>query len=380
MKREAGATEIVRCENVNIYAREITYWGRIDETDFEGGSEIALRPSEYPIAGVTLVLDKVTEVNVEQVAVIDLAVVDNAKELKSQVVGSAEPFTIDLGRECGRFTSLTVNGKLLEGASISGSVLTIPVSAFSASDCGEKDLILETVKDGEVYSFNIKATVVTNVIRTGKDIKDYIQTNGVVKNRYGYVVFANDIDFNNEVLSTGNYAYQGGFVGTIDGMKHKLINYSTANDGLFVAVKDSTIKNFVFENVTHNDTALANVFADRLWGTTIENVTINVKSSAVSGKPNVSAGTTDGRGFIAGREMRDVTLKNVTINADGLEIGVLFGYWLKRSNTGREIVVCENVTVTASKVYYLGRYDGEFNDSAISASEALSGLTINQGV
>ena len=90
-----------------------------------------------------------------------------------------------------------------------------------------------------------------------------------------------------------------------------------------------------------------------------ENITINVKSSALPEK-DISSGQ---YGFIIGRKLQYGSFKDLTVNAAGQEIYSLFGYWIKRNpNTGVKdgnYLTCDNVVVNAKKVHYWGRIDGE---------------------
>ena len=401
IKRSGAADDngaIITCENVVVNAREITYWGRLD-----GDGDPAMTPTGYQMTGLTYNKDQINEIEVTNEGkrfVIDLKVADTTKALNEQVVGAADDVTIALGDDYGTLNHVKYNGDIIEGATVAGNVLTIPMAAFGAGAIGEREIEVEMLKDGAVNILSVKVLVVTKAIASAAEFVANISDKTAT---YGYFVLANDIDFNNTALdlpswyaptssaaANDNTIYNGVFfAGTFDGMGYKIKNYNTgsASDGgrygLFGKIKNATVKNVVIEDVVYTGDEYVGIFAFMAESAKFENITINVKSVTAPSK-DITKGQ---YGFILGRKMQSTSFKDVTVNAEGQEIYSLFAYWIMRDpKTGVKdgnYVTCDNVVVNAKKVHYWGRIDSEqIGDAAKEApmdaeNYPINGLTIN---
>lgn len=379
IKRSGAADDngaIITCENFVVNAKEITYWGRLD-----GEGDPAMAPTDYPIDNLTYNKDVVNEIEITDNGnrfVVDLKVADTTKTLAEQVIGATDNIEIDLGNDYGTLVGVKFNGEKIEGATVAENKLIIPVTFFSAGAVGERDVEVTMQKDKAVNILSVKVLIVTKAITSATDFKENITDKTAT---YGYFVLVNDIDFNNTALElpswydTGVSAgfndgtiYSGSnvfFAGVFDGRGYKIRNYNTGSDvdggryGLFGKVNNATIKNVIIEDVVYTGKEYVGIFAFMSESSKFENITINVKSSALPEK-DITVGQ---YGFIIGRKFVKTSIKDMTVNAAGQEIYSFFGYWIMRENRTNEkdgnYVLCENVVINAKKVHYWGRIDSE---------------------
>ena len=379
IKRSGAADDngaIITCENFVVNAKEITYWGRLD-----GEGDPAMAPTDYPIDNLTYNKDVVNEIEITDNGnrfVVDLKVADTTKTLAEQVIGATGNIEIDLGNDYGTLVGVKFNGEKIEGATVAENKLIIPVTFFSAGAVGERDVEVTMQKDKAVNILSVKVLIVTKAITSATDFKENITDKTAT---YGYFVLVNDIDFNNTALElpswydTGSSAgfndgtiYSGSnvfFAGVFDGRGYKIRNYNTGSDvdggryGLFGKVNNATIKNVIIEDVVYTGKEYVGIFAFMSESSKFENITINVKSSALP-ENDITGGQ---YGFIIGRKFVKTSIKDMTVNAAGQEIYSFFGYWIMRENRTNEkdgnYVLCENVVINAKKVHYWGRIDSE---------------------
>lgn len=403
IKRSGAADDngaIITCENFVVNAREITYWGRLD-----GNGDPAMTPTDYPMTGLTYNKDVINEIEIMNNGnrfVVDLNVADTTKTLAEQVIGATGNIEIDLGNDYGTLVGVKFNGDKIEGATVAENKLIIPVTFFSAGAVGERAVEVTMQKDKAVNILSVKVLIVTKAITSATDFKENITDKTAT---YGYFVLANDIDFENTALTLPAwvqypahslawndntiYGSSAFFVGTFDGMGHKIKNYNTGSEsdggryGLFGKIKNATVKNVIFEDVVYTGKEFVNVLAFMAESSKFENITINVKSCAAPEKDI----TTGQYGFIVGRKLQHSSFKDITVNAAGQEIYSLFGYWIMRNPKTNvkdgNYVACENVVVNAKKVHYWGRIDGEtLGDAAKEApmdvkNYPINGVTVN---
>ena len=379
IKRSGSADDngaIITCENFVVNAREITYWGRLDE-----GSGPAMTPADYPMTGLTYNEDDINEIEITNNGnrfVVDLKVADTTKTLAEQVVGATGNIEIDLGNDYGTLVGVKFNGEKIEGATVAENKLILPVTFFSAGAIGERDVEVTMQKDKAVNILSVKVLVVTKAITTAAEFQKNITDKTAT---YGYFVLANDIDFENTALAlpawydnnlsaakndsviTGSSTYPF-FSGTFDGRGYKIKNYTTGGAfdsttgkaldggryGLFGALRNAVIMNVEFVDLIHTGNDYANVFAHQAVNSTIKNVIINVKSSSVGTQDKSKSG------FLFGYLADSCKLRDITVNASGQEIFNLVGVYTKRAGNPTtadgNYVDCDNVVVNAKKLYY----------------------------
>ncbi len=379
IKRSGAADDngaIITCENFVVNAKEITYWGRLD-----GEGDPAMAPTDYPIDNLTYNKDVVNEIEITDNGncfVVDLKVADTTKTLAEQVIGATDNIEIDLGKNYGTLENVKFNGEKVNGATVVDNKLILPVSLFSAGAIGEREVEVTMLNDNAVNVLSVKMLVVTKAISSAAEFKENITDKTAT---YGYFVLVNDIDFNNTALelpswydtaSSAGYndgtIYSGSnvfFAGVFDGRGYKIRNYNTGSDvdggryGLFGKINNATIKNVIIEDVVYTGKEYVGIFAFMSESSKFENITINVKSSALP-ENDITGGQ---YGFIIGRKFVKTSIKDMTVNAAGQEIYSFFGYWIMRENKTNEkdgnYVLCENVVINAKKVHYWGRIDSE---------------------
>ena len=317
---------------------------------------------------------------------IDLKVKETNVLIENQEIG-AENFTVNLGE--------AYNGKLLsakfgrfevEGVTLADGVLTLPKDTFTTEDVGEQTILCVVECNDGVYKLTLHVTVATRVISSIDEwntvLRDPVSVNTKENSGiYGYFTLAGDLDFNHEALrdpyiesDDGSYSLaiksnyidgKLGFAGVFDGRGYKIRNYNTGSDvdggryGLFGKINNATIKNVIIEDVVYTGKEYVGIFAFMSESSKFENITINVKSSALPEKDMMGGQY----GFIIGRKFVKTSIKDMTVNAAGQEIYSFFGYWIMRENRTNEkdgnYVLCENVVINAKKVHYWGRIDSE---------------------
>ena len=302
---------------------------------------------------------------------------DMRKPVSEQTSGISAPVTIDLGKDYGAAKNISYDGVKDSEITLSGANLTVPAKYFGTDAIGKHEIYIRT----EQGAVSVPLYVATKIIKTTNEFNTTFRSMAANVKAYGYFVLGNDLDYEGNALGDAYSLNCGGLCGTFDGREYNIRNFNTANQaGLFVTVayaNNSVIKNVNFTDLVHTGTQYANVFGYSIGGATFENITINVKSSAVVDGLTMS---TRGMGFICGTYMDKCTFKNITVNAEGQEIYSLFGYWCKRASATAQPMTCENVVVNAKKVYYLGREDGNGDkiiyDTA-TYGNGVAGLTIN---
>lgn len=262
------------------------------------------------------------------------------------------------------------NAITLEGISDYESVKSIAygeislgsdVSALTVTDelknavHGEQNLTV-VVTDGRNldHTIQVPVTIVTESISTLARLKEIasVSEQNLGKRYEGkYFILANDINVDTYYInvkkdsdpkealiwdSEGN-----GFAGTFDGRNHSLVGGDMYGGGLFCSLESATVKNVTFDKVNAagpNRTLIAGT----LFNTTLENVRINI----VDKKSILSPGSYFG--ILATHPVKNLTLKNVTINAAGSTFPWIIGH--HSTNCDPANYHFENVEIIADSV------------------------------
>lgn len=247
---------------------------------------------------------------------------------------------------------VSYEGKILGESNIVDNKVVVDLSGIKSSlsrITAPTDLKFNiiTEKDGTYNSYDLTYTYVTKMISTVEDINNYLIVSAdagdleISTPIYGYYLFVNDVDYAGEMTAATKYAkimYDGGygFRGVLEGngksIKNLVVNNKNSK-GLFGHIgKEAVIKNLTFDNVVFpqgNWQAVA-LLGGTINGATIENVTINVTEYNIPCEQIEVKGEKHyvpyrETGLLASRWFYNNTVKNVTINAQGLELGRLFG-------------------------------------------------------
>ena len=181
---------------------------------------------------------------------------------------------------------------------------------------------------------NIKATVVTKVLRTQEDLVDLrftgqynniANSSATLKNVDGYYLLGNDITF--EWTGTwGSYwkpytsnigeNYDYAFTGTFDGLGYTLYNFKATSGGMFGILRGATIKNvgFVDTTISYNKQdrmVLATHIQDN---SLIENVYISLKDADENSIAAWWENKTATGAILAGTSVKNSTFNNVVVD------------------------------------------------------------------
>ena len=277
------------------------------------------------------------------------------------VLSSGTEHDLDLGE----YSSATVLSATLGGENVTyanGKLTVTEDYIANVRKHGVQTLKVTVQKDGKYYNVIASVLVVTQDITT---VEEFVTVSGKI---YGYYRLANDILNTGDSINVSgsgdwkNVDGQSGFRGTFDG-NGKTISGFTKTNGMFGIVGEgAVIKNFTYEATVHN--AGGNVIARSITGATVEDVTINIKSI----KGTLSASSEGG--VITGLLSHTTLYKNVTINAEGIDLDTLFGmsygnYKAEKANT---FVGC---TVNAKSLA------GLVNSNGVVSAKDVDGLTLN---
>lgn len=195
--------------------------------------------------------------------------------------------------------------KDVEGISLSGSELKLPLSVFGY-DYGEKTLVLKSKKDGAEFNTTFNLVLITKVLKTKDDLdtawrnigrafaRNKNGTDGDVNNQWdGYYVLGNDIAYNGiyaGMIGTEGYKTDPtrfGFRGVLDGRGHTIDGMgikrqegqsdSVNTFGFLGTIMGSAVvKNISFTNASVENCAF---FAQKVGaGATFKNIYIQYKS------------------------------------------------------------------------------------------------------
>jgi uncharacterized protein YjbI with pentapeptide repeats len=170
-------------------------------------------------------------------------------------------------------------------------------------------------KDGSYYLYDLNVFYVTKVLKTVDDFK-YVSVQGGDKMTNptitGYYILGNDIDCGGAKISASRATQWNvdlvGFRGVFDGNGKTISNAKMGESGLFGQVgREAVIKNVTFDNITFTGTnnQRTTLFGNMVSNATLQNITVNIVSYAVSidtskGAPYVEQGLFGGTENVLG--------------------------------------------------------------------------------
>lgn len=224
----------------------------------------------------------------------------------------------------------------------------LDVSAIKENKALHKDanleVIVETPKNGIVpvceHKVIVPVSLLTGSINTVEDLEKYVLPEKNV-NKTGYFKLFSNLDvkatvdklsgkwYNSDVTPKENY-----FAGTFDGNGKILYSKSGIISGVFAYLKGATIKNLIIEDAWYNGDKNCSIFANKIFETTLDNVTIKITNGSGglktggTGEPKCHAPIAgEGAvGYLASTTFQGNTLKDCTFNCAGWKMGSLFGW------------------------------------------------------
>ena len=249
-------------------------------------------------------------------------VVANPVELDGMreiVLSSGKNFSVDLGE----YTNATVLAATLGGENVTYSNGTLTVTdEFKANTQkhGNQTLSVIVQKDGTYYNVKPQVLVVINEIKSAADWSVLASDKYTDNKLYGYYRLGSDIK--GAAWLTGGVDYISslgieGFKGTLDGNNHT-IDVVPYNTGLLGDVgSGAVIKNINIISRKY-DTDYNKIIGRRMWGATLDNVTITVSSTCTGTDPKTAYG------LITGLYCYSTTFNNVKIDV-GTKFASLIG-------------------------------------------------------
>lgn len=227
---------------------------------------------------------------------------------------------------------------------------------------GNTTICVKFTDGSKVY---LPVILVTAEITTEDEFKTAVMATENDVAKFGYYKLANDIifasDVSGKIFFNNNDESAYGFRGTIDGQMKTLSTgagkYVTGG-GLFGLLgKGAVVKNLKI-NVAMYSGAYG-LFASKGNGAIIQDVEITL----------TQAPSDDNRGVFVSIKSENMTYKNITLNATGMDLVTIFGV-----NLGYGVLpTCENVVVNAKSLGSIGR-KGWGGDPITS----LTGFTFNK--
>ncbi len=302
----------------------------------------------------------------------------NVDGLQEVVLGNATTYNISLGD----YSSATVIKSSLGGVKVAyadGALTLKDEFKANTQKHGNQTFTAIVVKDGKYYSVNANILVVTKEITTIEEMTAALtpSSDNVV---YGYYRLKDNLTssgwytagYAKEWTATQRSNANLGFRGTFDGNGKKIVSWFY-QDGLFGVVGNgAVIKNITIDIKQYGggNNNLNTTFGYSMMGATLDTVTINVLNGGMTTIPTSSA-----FGLLTCLGAYGNTLKNVNINADGLDIDTLFGTgcWFTYPT---EFVpnTFENCVVKAKSLIGLACTDNE-NKTVLTAL-SLDGITV----
>ncbi len=375
-KENADVTEIT---SVTLDGREIADFsfenGVLTVTEGFPASDMGVKTlvlkGKAGVKAATVYLGVTVEVPAEEV------VLGGEREI---VLSSGTTFDIDLGE----YTSATALSATIggENATYSNGKLTV-TDEYKANTRkhGVQKLKVTVQKDGAYYNVIANVLVVTSEISDVDALTAALTPTEGGSVVYGYYRLSKDLSYGGwySVGYAGKWtAVQRsnadlGFRGTFDG-NSKAITSWFYGDGLFAVVgngaviKNLTINNKQYQGGNGNFNTL---FGYSMMGATMDKVTINILKGGKADIATEAAG-----GLLTCLGGYGNTLKNVTINAKGLEIDTLFGTgcWFTYPE-GYAQNTFENCAITAKALMGLACTDNA--NKIVTPYSGIDGLTVN---
>ena len=296
------------------------------------------------------------------------------------VLSSGTAFDMDLGE----YSTATVLSATLGGENVTyanGKLTVTDEYKAKTQKHGVQTLKVTVQKDGKYYNVIANVLVVTSEISDVDALTAALTPTEGGSVVYGYYRLAKD-------LSSGGWYSVGyaakwsavqrsnadlGFRGTFDG-NGKAITSWFYTDGLFgvvgngAVIKNLTINNKQYQGGNGNFNTL---FGYSMMGATMDKVTINILQGGKADIATEAAG-----GLLTCLGGYGNTLKNVTINAEGIEIDTLFGTgcWFTYPE-GYAQNTFENCAITAKALMGLACTDNA--NKIVTPYSGIDGLTVN---
>ena len=318
------------------------------------------------------------------------AVVESGYE-KISLTDSVDVILVNNGTDN---TEIAVNlGETYAGYTITDAILgTTKLSVLSGKiivndalkgmKAGETKLTVQA-NDGEnYYEISMPAVLVSESVTSFDRLVALVQISDAKcgkLNEGKYFILGDNITLDAgtaynkyDVKPSYGYASAGegnGFAGTLDGRKHSIIGGKMSGGGLFGSLQNATVKDINFIDIQAFNSAPVSVITGGMFSTTLENITITIK-----GNVNVKGWSDEKEkvGIISSSQVKNITLKNVTVNATGCSFESVFGNgW---NNTDAKIS-CTNVVINVKALdCIVSNSNGEKN---VLAVEDFKDITVN---
>lgn len=236
--------------------------------------------------------------------------------VKDLIIGEGNEYAVDLGE----YSGVTVSKATLDDEAVTYSNGTLTITdeiRTNKQKHGERELKLIT-EDGGIIT--AKVLLITKVIGGAEDWSVLASDKYTDKKLYGYYRLGSDIK--GAAWLTGGVEYYSsfgteGFKGTLDGNGHT-IDVVPYNTGLLGDVgSGAVIKNINIISRKY-DTSYSKIIGYRMWGATLDNVTITVSSTCAGTDPKTAYG------LITGLYCYSTTFNNVKIDV-GTKFASLIG-------------------------------------------------------
>ena len=240
---------------------------------------------------------------------------------------------------------------------------------------GERTLKIVVTADGVDHDITVPVLLVTEQISTFDRLVELVQIKDAKCGKFQdgkYYTLAGDITIADgtpyNAKGTGNsngLATAGignGFAGTLDGKNHSIIGGIMSGGGLFGAIESATVKNIHFKDVQPQAGATRSVITGSMFNSLLDNVTVTVKGAGVLSQ--------SANGIISSNRIVNITLKDVTVNAQDCSFTSVFGSGY--ANTAAKIT-CSNVNIKVKTLEFLALNSSDDKKLEIGAVEGITG-------
>ena len=315
----------------------------------------------------------------------------NVKTVKEQavggnkaeiVLGSGTSYAVDMGTLDGNVVKATIGGKAVSYAD--GNVTLDFDFKNRLIKHGDQTLTVTVEKDGQYTNYNKEVLIVTKEISSFDELKSVISCEAN-RAKFGYYRLTKNIDgsgwFTSEYADDSKVWNQNlrsnpelGFRGTFDGNGKTVTSWFWRGGLLGVIGNGAVIKNLTINNKEYdgNKGSRDVLFGYSMMGATVDNVTVNILKGGNSTLPDKD----NSGGLLTSLGGYGNTLKNVTINAVGLDIDTLFGTgcWFTYPE-GYAADTYENCTVNVKSL--IGLACTNIANKTVTTAVGVDGLTVN---
>ena len=312
-----------------------------------------------------------------------------SSELSSEIVlsSSTEDDKVNLKVKLGDYTNAAILPVTFGGEAVGKDIkydngtLTL-TNAFknNKKKHGIRNLCLIAEKGGEYHNIKVQVTVITKEISDINTLTAALTPDEGSSAVYGYYRLSKNLEsggwysvgYAKDWTGVQRSNPEFGFRGTFDGNGKKITSWFWA-DGLFGVVgKGAVIKNLTIDNKQYygGNGNLNTLFGYSMMGATMDKVTVNILSG---GRADIA--TDAACGLLTCLGGYGNTLKDVTINAVGLDIDTLFGTgcWFTYPE-GYAQNTFENCFITAKSLKGLACTDNA--KKTVTSYDKVSGLTV----